>query len=153
MASRAARPATAREQMGGAARAAGGGALSPVALARLHGLFNLAGGVWPLVHLPSFEAVLGPKADRWLVRTVAGLMVVNGVTQLTAAPTPEALASSRRLGIGTAATLAAIDVRYAPTGRISRMYLVDAVLELAWVAAWATTRRHTAVGRPAGDVG
>jgi hypothetical protein len=25
----------------------------------------------------SFEAVSGPKVDRWLVETVAGLMVVN----------------------------------------------------------------------------
>jgi hypothetical protein len=36
------------------------------AVARLYGLFNVAGGLWPLVHLPSFEAVSGPGTDRWL---------------------------------------------------------------------------------------
>lgn len=106
------------------------------AVARAHGLFNVAGGLWPLVHLRSFQAVSGPKADRWLVETVAGLMVVNGMVQLSARSSPQA---TRTLGIGTALWLAAIDVRYASTGRISKVYLLDAAAELAWVAAWAST--------------
>jgi hypothetical protein len=50
-------------------------------LARLHGGANALGGLWPLVHLSSFEAVLGPKTDRWLVKTVCGLLIANGLTQ------------------------------------------------------------------------
>jgi len=88
------------------------------------------------VHLSSFEAVLGPKTDRWLVKTVSGLLIVNGLTQLTAKPTAESLAQARRLGLGTAATLAAIDLIYASSGRISRMYLLDAVFETGWILAW-----------------
>lgn len=106
-------------------------------LAKAHGLFNVVGGVWPLVSMRTFEAVLGPKVDRWLVRTVAGLMVVNGVTQLQAGSSPEGLRLARLLGQGTAATLAAIDLTYAPPGRISKIYLIDAACELAWVALWA----------------
>lgn len=113
--------------------------MHPATVARLHGLFNVAGGLWPLVHLPSFEAVSGPKTDRWLVRTVAALMVVDGLTQLAAAPTDDALPTARRLGVGTALTLAVVDVRYASTGRISRVYLLDAAVELGWVAAWIAT--------------
>jgi hypothetical protein len=115
------------------------------ALARAHGAFNVAGGLWPLLHLPSFERVLGPKVDRWLVRTVSGLMVVNGLTQLSA-DSPDTLEQARRLGVGTAATLAAIDLVHVGNGRISKMYLLDAALELAWVGAWVTagtTRRRT----------
>lgn len=106
------------------------------AIARAQGLFNVAGGLWPLVHMRSFEAVSGPKVDRWLVETVAGLMVVNGMVQLSARSNPQA---SRALGAGTALWLAAVDVRYVSTGRISKVYLLDAAAELAWAAAWAST--------------
>lgn len=105
-------------------------------VARAHGLFNSVGGLWPLLHIRSFEAVLGPKTDRWLVRTVAGLMLTNGALQF-AARSPNDLVTARRLGVGTAATLAAIDLAYAPSGRISRIYLVDAVVECGWLVAWA----------------
>jgi hypothetical protein len=32
--------------------------------------------------------------------------------------------------------LAAIDLVYVPSGRISKMYLLDAALEVAWIMAW-----------------
>ena len=105
-------------------------------LARAHGLFNVIGGVWPLVHLPSFEAVFGPKTDRWLVRTVAGLLLANGCSQLIASRRASDASAAAAVGIGTAATLATIDLIYAPSGRISKVYLLDAVLELGWIALW-----------------
>ncbi len=108
----------------------------PVRLARAHGAFNVAGGLWPLLHLRSFEAVTGPKADRWLVRTVAGLMVANGVAQWRTEPSSDGRAAARRIGLGTASVLAAVDVAYAIPHRISRMYLVDAALEAGWALAW-----------------
>jgi hypothetical protein len=110
--------------------------MSALTLARLQGAANLVGGLWPLLHLKSFEAVFGPKTDRWLVKTVSGLLVVNGLTQLEAASAPESIAQARRLGIGTAAVLAMIDLIYAPIGRISKMYLADAVVEVGWIVAW-----------------
>jgi hypothetical protein len=113
----------------------------PEAPARAHGAFNVVGGVWPLLHLSSFEAVLGPKADRWLVKTVAGLMVANGVVQLRSA-TPGELRQAARIGIGTAGVLLLIDLRFAIPGRISRVYLLDAVAEAGWVTAWAVTCRR-----------
>lgn len=85
-------------------------------VARLHGFFNLAGGVWPMVHRRSFEAVLGPKIDRWLVYTVAGLMACIGVAQTGATADPASLRLARRIGIGSALTLGTIDVLYAPEG-------------------------------------
>jgi hypothetical protein len=40
--------------------------------------------------------------------------------------------------------LAAIDLVNAPRGRISKVYLLDAAAELAWVVLWSTARpaRH-----------
>jgi hypothetical protein len=110
--------------------------VSALGVARAHGLFNVASGLWPLLHLRSFERVLGPKVDRWLVQTVAGLLVAVGVTQLSTRPSRDSLGQARRVGVGTAATLAVIDLGYAPSGRISKVYLVDAAMELGWLIAW-----------------
>jgi hypothetical protein len=110
-------------------------------LARAQGAFNLVNGLWPLLHMRSFEAVFGPKTDRWLVRTVAGLLCVNGVSQLRASRHRKSLPDARVTGMGTAATLAAIDLAYAPSGRIRRIYLLDAAVELVWLLLWSKRRR------------
>ena len=107
-----------------------------VVLGRAHGVANVVGGLWPLLHISSFEMVFGPKTDRWLVKTVAGLLMVNGFTQLTTSSTAGGVRQAGRLGVGTAAVLAAIDLVYVPARRISKMYLVDAALEVGWILAW-----------------
>ena len=107
-----------------------------VRLARLHGVFNVISGAWPLVHRRSFEAVLGPKRDYWLVSTVALLLLGNGTAQLTAPDTVDGTAVARRLGIVTAGSLGVVDIVNVPRGRISRMYLIDAAVEAAWLLAW-----------------
>ena len=107
-----------------------------VMLGRAHGVANLVGGAWPLVHISSFEMVFGPKSDRWLVKTVAGLLIVNGLTQLAASSAADGVRHARRLGVGTAAVLAAIDLIYVPARRISTMYLFDAAVEVGWILAW-----------------
>ncbi|GIH73839.1 hypothetical protein [Planobispora longispora] len=117
--------------------------------ARAQGAFNVASGLWPLLHLPSFEKVFGPKQDDWLVRTVAGLLLGVGWTQLRAEATPAGLRDARRIGVATAATLLAVDLVYVPRGRIRPTYLLDAAAEIAWLAVWL--RRpggRTARGRP-----
>jgi len=88
----------------------------------------------------TFEAVTGPKTDRWLVKTVGVLVTAVGAALL--------LASRRRvqdeialLGAGSAAGLAAIDIVYALRGRISKVYLLDALCEVAITAVWALSWR------------
>ncbi len=115
-----------------------------VSLSRAHGLFNVVTGLWPVLHMPSFEAVSGPKVDRWLVRTVGGLLAANGLAQLAARDGEQRL--SAQVGLSTSAVLAAVDLRYGSTGRISRIYLLDAAVQLAWVGAWARMLR---TARPA----
>lgn len=79
----------------------------------------------------------GPKTDRWLVKTVGVLVsVIGGVLVLAGRrrrvePEPAVLAAGSALG------LAAIDTVDAARGRISKVYLLDAVSEVALVAAWA----------------
>ncbi len=121
--------------------------MKPLALARAHGLFNVVNGLWPLLHMRSFEAVFGPKVDRWLVRTVAGLLLANGLVQMRAESDPASISHARMTGIGTAATLAAIDLTYAPAGRIRRIYLLDAVAELTWIVLWSRQKPRATRGR------
>ena len=103
---------------------------------RFQSIFNIVNGLWPLVHMPSFEAVSGPKTDKWLVRTISGLLITIGVEQLRAASHPAGGGTAKRLGIGTAAPLTAIDLFYVAKGRISKVYLIDAAIELAIIRAW-----------------
>ena len=114
-------------------------------LAQAQGLFNLANGLWPLVSMRSFEKVLGPKAEHWLVRTVAGLMITNGVAQLRSSSIAEPR-TTRRIGLGTAATLGLIDLRYGLPGRIRRVYLLDACVQCGWIIAWLRSGRDPRAG-------
>jgi hypothetical protein len=106
------------------------------ALARAHGLFNVAGGLWPMVSARSFEAVFGRKEDRWLQRTTAGLLMGIGWAQTRSAAAGQ-WRHARRLGLATAVTLLAIDLVYVPKGRIAKTYLLDAAMEAAWLYAWS----------------
>jgi hypothetical protein len=79
--------------------------------------------------------------DRWLVRTVGGLLAANGAVQLwVAAGEREALPAARLIGIGTAGWLALIDLRYGVPGRIRRVYVADALVEIGWVAMWSAAK-------------
>jgi hypothetical protein len=108
-----------------------------VRLARLQAIIYIVTGVWPFVSIRSFEAVTGPKVDRWLVKTVGALVAVIGAGL--------ALASRRRqlapeivvVAAGSAAALATIDTVYVAKRRISPVYLLDALTETALVAGWA----------------
>jgi hypothetical protein len=67
-------------------------------LAVAQGAFNIMGGLWPLLHLRSFEWVFGPKADEWLQMTTGGLLASAGTAQLAAAADPQGPAHARRVG-------------------------------------------------------
>ena len=96
-------------------------------------------GVWPLLSYHSFEAITGRKREPWLVKTVGLLLVV--VSAALAADPDGRSAGSRRLGIGTAVALGAVDVWYAAVRRrISPIYLADGVVEAGLVGMW--TLRH-----------
>jgi hypothetical protein len=128
---------------GGAASLARDGRLAFRTLAASQGLFYAVSGLWPVVHMRSFEAVTGPKVDRWLVRTTGGLLSVIGAALCSAARRERVTPELRALGAGSAGVLAAIDVTYVARKRISPVYLLDAAVQLALVAAWATAASRT----------
>jgi hypothetical protein len=104
--------------------------------------YYLATGLWPLVHLPSFEAVTGPKTDDWLVHMVGLLAGVIGAALGVAAVHDRHRAPDIvLLAAGAALAFAGIDFWYVLNGPISPIYLADALVELALLVGLAWTRR------------
>jgi len=99
------------------------------------GALYAAMGLWPLVHLRGFEAVTGPKREGWRVKTVGALVTLVGGTLLAAGLRRRVTPELMLLAAGSAASLAAVDVRDSPQ-RISPVYLLDAVVEGALVTGW-----------------
>jgi hypothetical protein len=110
------------------------------------GGYYVATGVAPFVSRRAFEALTGPKAEWWLVQTVGCLVTTIGGGLLAGAlrrrTSPELLG----VAIGSAATLAGIDVVYVAKGRIAPTYLIDAAAELGILAALAVARQRAGDG-------
>jgi hypothetical protein len=113
---------------------------APRWLALLQGSFYLLTGLWPIVHLPSFERVSGPKQDDWLVKTVGALITVIGAALLRAGVASQHRREAELLAVGSAGALAAVDMIYVAQRRISPIYLLDAAVELAFIAGWGAER-------------
>ena len=109
-------------------------------LLRLTGFFQggyyVLTGVWSLVSIASFQAVTGAKTDIWLVKTVGLLVTVSGMVFLFSAVRRSFPVETVLLGVGTALSLACIEIIYGSGGRISSVYLLDALLELVIVGLW-----------------
>jgi hypothetical protein len=106
----------------------------------LQGLYYLGTGVWPIVHLPSFEAVAGEKTDDWLVVTVGAVVTAVGITLLRASWGKDPRVA-RWLGATTAIAFLVVDVVYVARGTISAVYMVDAALQAAFLVGWARAGR------------
>jgi hypothetical protein len=94
--------------------------------------YYIVTGLWPVVHLASFEAVTGPKVDDWLVHTIGLLATAIGAALAVAVVRRRTQSAEVvTLSAASAAAFAAIDLRYALPGRIPPIYLADAAVELA----------------------
>lgn len=113
-------------------------------LAQAQGIAYLITGIWPIIHRRSFEAVTGPKVDFWLVRTVGALVSVIGATLLLGSRRSRWIPEFTFLAAGSALGLAIVDIVGVAVRRISPVYLLDAVGELALVAAWVQAEQRPA---------
>ncbi|MDF3031873.1 MAG: hypothetical protein K0R03_2431 [Moraxellaceae bacterium] len=104
---------------------------------RLQALYYFLTGLWPLLHLASFEAMAGPIADDWLAHAVGllGLVIATALwlgTRHRQVPPDKAIVA---LGALSALAIAAIELFYGLSGRLSGLYLADAAFEIALVIA------------------
>ncbi|CAN5919534.1 hypothetical protein BH24BAC1_BH24BAC1_07650 [soil metagenome] len=100
------------------------------------GIYWALTGLWPLVHMPSFIWVTGPKNDLWLVRTVGVLILVVGAVLVKAGLARRVTPEIIWLGVGGAAGLMFIDGYYVWQDVIWPIYLLDAVGELLLIGGW-----------------
>lgn len=107
-----------------------------------HALYFVPTSIWALVHIRSFEKVTGPKVDRWLVKTVAGLLAVIGAVIGSAGMRKRVTPEIAALAIGSSGVLTAIDVVYVRKKRISPVYLLDALGNLLLVGGWVAALRR-----------
>jgi hypothetical protein len=112
----------------------------------VQGVYYLATGVLPFISRRVFEALTGPKREWWLVQTVGALVTVIGGALLSAAGRRRTSPELVGIATGSAASLAAIDVVYVAKRRIAPTYLVDAAIQLSFVAA--LMRRPPGAGPP-----
>jgi hypothetical protein len=105
---------------------------------RASAAYYMTTGLWPLMHLGSFEAVTGKKTDRWLVRMVGLLALSNGIALAVGARSRHASPEVAALFVATAMSFATIDIVYVLRGTIRPIYLLDACLEVGLIVALAT---------------
>jgi hypothetical protein len=104
----------------------------------VQGIYFGVTGLWPLVHLRSFELVTGPKQDDWLVETVGLLILVIGVALCVSARARVLNAGNYVVAAGSAFALMLVDIVFTANGAISPIYLLDAAAECFLLIAWAT---------------
>ena len=88
-----------------------------------------------------FESMTGPKTDYWLVHMVALLAIAIGIAIGIAAWRRSVTTETIVLSILAAASFATIDIVYALSGTISRIYLADAGVEIILIIAVAVFAR------------
>ena len=104
-------------------------------------VYYIATAVPAIVSRRFFESMTGPKGDYWLVHMVALLIIVIGAAIGIAAWRRSFTIEMLVLSIAGAVSLALIDIVYALRGRISRVYLWDALVEIVVIAAVAICAR------------
>lgn len=105
-------------------------------LAAIHGFYYLVTGIWPVLHIDSFMAVTGPKADIWLVRTVGMLAFFIGTGLIAAAIKKQVTLPLFLIAAGSALGFILIDVFYVWHDVILAVYLADALIELILLIYW-----------------
>lgn len=108
-----------------------------IRLAVAHGLYNIGGGLWPLLHMPSFELVTGVKRDEWLVRTVAGIVLFIGLLLLHDALIRRRIDRTLKLVAGgIAGVLGIAALAGSITGIIAWVYFIDGAIHCAFMVGW-----------------
>lgn len=103
-------------------------------LARVQGIYYIVTGLWPLLHMSSFEAVTGRKTDKWLVKT-SGLMIAGVGLSLLLIDTEAA----RVLGLTIATIVAATEAYYSLKGTLSIVYFIESLIEFVFILIWILT--------------
>ncbi|HZO95001.1 MAG TPA: hypothetical protein VFB22_14750 [Candidatus Baltobacteraceae bacterium] len=107
------------------------------AVLRVMAAYYAATAAWPLLDMRSFERVTGPKTDRWLVDTVAALILADALALAVGTRARRPSAETLVLAVADALAFIAVDVVFVAKRRIAPIYLADAAAELSLLLALA----------------
>ncbi len=94
----------------------------------MQGGYYLVTGLWPLLHFPSFTAVVGPKPDRFQTQVAGALFAAIGLTLLAGEP------GSRTARVLSGATaVSAIGMTTAYRRQLPDVFWGDAALEAVFL--------------------
>ena len=114
-----------------------------VKLAFAQGTYVLVGALWPLLSMASFEEVTGNKRDEWLVRSVAGILLVLGSLLVHDAFFHRHIARTLRImASGISLVLGVVALFSSLSGRVSWLYLPDGVIHIAFAVGWILLARR-----------
>lgn len=113
------------------------------------GAFWIGAGLWPMLHLKSFEAVTGPKVDGWLARSFGAMMAVVGSALVVGGARRPVRLETKYLAAASALCLGALDTYFVARRRIRSTYLFDAAVQAGFLTAWAALFVSTRRGRAA----
>lgn len=99
-------------------------------------------GAWPLLSRRTFEGMTGRKRDWWLVQMVGLLACANGFAISIGAKREPVSRETIALSVLSALSFGAIDTVHALKGRISKIYLCDAALEVILIALTESLARR-----------
>jgi len=98
--------------------------------------YYLITAIWALVDINSFMRITGPKTDIWLVKTVAVLLVAISFSFIASLKFRSYDFSAITLAVCCCLLLTCIDCFYVWNGTISKVYLLDAVVEIGLLIGW-----------------
>ena len=122
-----------------------------VGIAFVQGCYFLIMGIWPLLHIESFQKVTGRKTDLWLVRTVGVLVLVIGLGLIVGGITRRFEPALILIAMASAVGLTGIDLVYAFKRVISPVYLLDALVEIGLLVWWTMGLIGTSQAAAAGQ--
>jgi prepilin signal peptidase PulO-like enzyme (type II secretory pathway) len=109
------------------------------ALALLQGLYYCITGIWPLIHIQSFQWITGPKTDIWLVHTVGVLVLIIGLVLTFSFFRRKVNSEPIMLAMGCNIGFILIEIIYVTQNVIWNIYLADAlfqfILFILWISA------------------
>lgn len=103
----------------------------------VQGIYLMITALWPLLDINSFMRMTGRKTDIWLVKSVSVLLLSLVIILWKAAlkPQPIPLSNAAAVMVGTGG-LAAVEFSYYFNGTISRIYMIDAIIEMFFLLWW-----------------
>ena len=109
------------------------------------GVFYVITGLWPIVHLKSFEKVTGNKREAWLSKSMGALVTAVGAALIVGSLEKVPSRTLKVLGMGSAIALGLADLVFAKKSRAPRVYLGDAVAEGAALATWIIAKPRAVI--------